>query len=378
MIGVWIRRDGDYFDGVITGIAAYCREQSHLALRYDRKIDPLSPPAPQIKGLSGVIVMATDPDWLRFVRRLPVPSVNVSEKIDPVGIPSVLPDNLETGRKAASFFVARGYRSLAYCGWDRIHFSEVRARGFLERSSESGLEPRLFQLPGRPGDAATYEQAWKQVIHHLQRLPKPLAVFCANDDMASKLVARLHHSGLSVPEEIAVAGVDNSPWVSMFSPVTLSSIDLPIHRIGYEAARLVDSMIKGVPPPERPIRLPPLDFIVRQSSDAVGVPDPLVARALRFLHARYREPVTGSMVAEGCGASRALVYLHFRKVLGRTLQEELRRIRLSHARRLLLSSSLTLDRIAEESGFGDVRTLITSFRSAYNTTPGNYRKQMRA
>ena len=58
----------------------------------------------------------------------------------------------------------------------------------------------------------------------------------------------------------------------MCSP-PLSSVDIDPPRIGYEAARLLDLLIKGGKPPTEPVLVPPREVVARQSSDIIAIED---------------------------------------------------------------------------------------------------------
>ena len=50
-----------------------------------------------------------------------------------------------------------------------------------------------------------------RLLKAVRSLPKPLAVFAANDLIAEQIVNVCCANGISVPQELAVVGVDNSP-----------------------------------------------------------------------------------------------------------------------------------------------------------------------
>ena len=65
--------------------------------------------------------------------------------------------------------------------------------------------------------------------------------------------------------------------------------------------------------------------------------------------------------------------LLFRRHLGRSPQAEIRAVRLKRVKQLLVETDLTLDRVAELSGFAHPEYLSVSFRRDTGQTPGRYR-----
>jgi hypothetical protein len=124
-------------------------------------------------------------------------------------------------------------------------------------------------------------RAW--MARELERLPKPLAVFAFNDYDAAWLVDTCVFHKISVPDEVAILGVDNNEMVCVCLPVPLSSIQHDLERIGYEAAALLDRMLEGEAPPESPLLIPPKGIITRRSTDYSAVNNPQLRQALLFI-----------------------------------------------------------------------------------------------
>lgn len=64
-------------------------------------------------------------------------------------------------------------------------------------------------------------------------------------------------------------------------------------------------------------------------------------------------------------------------LLGRTIHQEVQRVRLERAKVLLTTTDLPLKQIAAQTGFRYVQYLSLVFHEATGQTPVNYRKQMR-
>ena len=120
---------------------------------------------------------------------------------------------------------------------------------------------------------------------------------------------------MAVPEEVAVVGVDNEELVCQLAYPPLSSVVPDAKRIGYEAAGLLDRMMKGEPPRRRLALIPPVSVVIRQSSDVTAIADPRLAEALRFIREHACEGIRVDDVLEHASLSRSALQRLFRKDL---------------------------------------------------------------
>jgi LacI family transcriptional regulator len=96
------------------------------------------------------------------------------------------------------------------------------------------------------------------------------AVYCASDQLARGAVSALRESGLRVPEDVAVVGVDNWTVIAEAARPQLTTIDLELERIGRTAAQLLVQARAGRPLPAGEQRLP--CRLVRRGSTDAGPP----------------------------------------------------------------------------------------------------------
>jgi LacI family transcriptional regulator len=184
-------------------------------------------------------------------------------------------------------------------------------------------------------------------------------------------------AGLRVPEDVAVVGVDNDELICETSRVPLSSVAVSAERIGFEAASLLERMMKGEAVDVGPLCIPPQGVVVRQSSDVLAIEDENVADALRYIADNAHKPIGVEDVLDHLTISRRQLEKRFQTVLGRSPAAEIRRIRIEKAKHLMDSTNLPLSRIAERSGFHDVSFLGKSFRRETGMTPTQYRRRTR-
>jgi LacI family transcriptional regulator len=150
-------------------------------------------------------------------------------------------------------------------------------------------------------------------------------------------------------------------------------VDTALERVGYAAAELLDSLMEGRPAPKLPILFPPRGMVVRASSDALSVTDPDVVAALRFIREHACDPVDVSDVVRHVNLSRSTLQRRFRELLGRSVHDEILRMRLLRAQELLVETDLPLAQIADRAGFRHSEYLSAVFKQRLGLTPGNYR-----
>jgi len=128
----------------------------------------------------------------------------------------------------------------------------------------------------------------------------------------------------------------------------------------------------------RPVHITvgPNCLVTRPSSDRTAVGNAVVSQALQFVRERAFDYLIGVPdVVRHVGVSRSTLEIRFKRHLNCTIHEEILRIRLSMARRLLTSSGLSLQVIAERSGFSSPHYMSAVFQRELGYPPGRLRKQ---
>lgn len=320
-------------------------------------------------------MFAEGPLWQQL-KKNHIPVINLSEKQSGIGTVQVLPDNEQAGASAAQYFLEKKFTSFAFCGCDEFVFSRLRQQGYTRALRESGHSCPSYSFtrsdwPTNSLDPIPGLAKW------LQALPKPCAIFCHADDQARRVLQECQRLGLLVPEEIAVLGCDNDQIECELAPLPISSVSFPLRRLGFEAGRIADEILNGRRP-ELPIfRLAPTGIITRRSTDMIAVQDPIVARALRFITGHAAEPIDVNDVVRACGASRRYLERRFHTLLGRTPKQEIVRIRIGLAKRLLAESLLPMPEVAQACGFTDSKMLATIFVRNVGQKPSEFRRHAR-
>jgi LacI family transcriptional regulator len=119
-------------------------------------------------------------------------------------------------------------------------------------------------------------------------------------------------------------------------------------------------------------------IVPRRSTDFVAVADPDLAQALRYIRDHARSGLSAGQVPGTGGLSRDALNRKFRKLLGRSVQEEITRVRTEQIGRLLNETNLPVAEMAEAFGFPDAKDFLRSLengkrgsgRSARNSPDG--------
>jgi LacI family transcriptional regulator len=175
---------------------------------------------------------------------------------------------------------------------------------------------------------------------------------------------------------VAVLGVDNDEVLCSLSPPPLSSVILNPRRAGWEAAVLLDKLMRGskLRADDHVCLIPPVGVATRQSTDILAVDDPKIASALRFIREHACEGIkVGDVLAHNPMARRVLE-MRFQKLIGRTPRQELLRVKLSRVKELLVGTRFPVWQIAERVGL-DANHLSVVFRQATGVGPRAYRER---
>lgn len=323
------------------------------------------------------LLRARQPRLVAYVRKIAacgIPVVDLSICHPDVRLPRVIGDHAAIGELAAGHFEERRFRNVAFFSKDYTHTEELRFAGFRRRWR--GNPP--LDLFWRKNVADRRYDDWNALMRwlsrHLSDAPRPLAVFAFNDADAARVLHAAQAAGLSIPEEVAILGVDDETIIAENQSVPLSSIRHDLARIGREAAELLERLMNGEAPPQEAILVPPCGISVRRSTDVVAVSSPLMRRALSLVSKHLADAYGASELAGDLGISRATLNRLFASELESSPSAEFLRQRIAKARLLLASTDDPMKLIASSCGFCDSAHFANVFRRETGQTPSNFRK----
>ncbi len=277
---------GEFFSEVIRGIDLAARRNGFHVLVSSSHADSeaLAEALRSMSGrIDGVMVMAPDvdaPSAIRgFSHHVPVVLINPGQEVEDCDTISVA--NVDGAREMVGHLIALGHRRIAMVrGPARNLDGEQRLQGYYLAQREAGIEadPRL-ELRGD----FTEPSGWEAGLQLARLEPRPGAVFVANDHMAVGVLAALAEAGLSVPDDIAVAGFDDIAIARYTSP-PLTSVHVNASLLGERAVELLLRAKRSPNPELRQHEVLPTRLAIRRSCGAPASrrePGPYSRRATR-------------------------------------------------------------------------------------------------
>lgn len=288
----------------------------------------------------------------------------------------VASDQEKLARSAFDALSAFGYGNYAYVPYcldsaaGEAYWSLERHRAFARMvRRDVGKCVRLAPSYCQNGDRQVLLEAFRA---WLDRVAKPCAVFAANDKAADYLVSMCSLCGVSVPDEIAVIGVDNNPLVCDNAPTPIASVEPDFRRCGELSVELLDEMIGGGKPAAENL-VTSLRVVVRASAAVAEKGDRLVAAALEFIRGQSGLNIGTADVAERLRVSRRWLEVVFRRTTGRSVHDEIVRAKIERVKDLLLNTDDTLADIARAVGYSSGAFLASRFRREVGCAPEVWR-----
>ena len=291
------------------------------------------------------------------------------------GAINIMEQDNSTGQMGAKHFLDLGLRNFAFCGWKDFHWSRIRQIGFCQAIQKAGFNAATYKEPPL-GKKLTRQAQRKLLIKWLSSLPKPVGIMTCNDDRSREVVEACLVANLDIPEDVAVLGVDNDQMVCNLSQPPLSSIALSHEQAGYSTGQLLDAMMSGKKVKDKQILVRPLFLQSRQSTDILAIEDKEIVTALHFIRDNSSHQITVQDVTDETTLSIRVLQLRFRKILDRSIHQEIRRVRIDRFCKMLLETDLSIYQIADSLDFRDINHVARAFRKEKGMTPLQYRKKL--
>ncbi len=369
-----------YGRGLLRGIARYA--QLHGPWEFHRSppfyLNPQTaevPAAvPDAIRMNGIIAYVYDDDTAKKIIPNNVPAVVLPTRQIPSNLSYVGADDPAIAKMAAEHLFERGFKNFAYCGFNEMWWSKNTARHYQKNIENLGYELHIYSSQ-TPGNQSAQSGDQIAIIKWLKSIPRPVAVFACNDDRARDITAACKAANLSVPEEVAVLGADNDEFICELTEPALSSIALDTEKAGFEAAELLDYMIRTARHSRSCILTKPTHVVTRKSTDILAVEDTEVARALNFIRQHAKDSLQVTEVVESSTLSRRSLEQRFRSTINRSIHEEIRRARTDQASHLLAKTKLPVAEIARRLSFPTPAHFSRFFRRETKITPFEYRRK---
>ena len=261
-----------YYANLLVGILEEA-DQQNIHLRFFQFFDDLQCPVLFNKlinseEVSAIILISTGPlmqseEGLARLEqiRARVPNlVSIGRQLP--AIPSVMVDLINAARQATDYLLYLGHRRVAY-----ISDPNLRLNGYRQALEDHHIpfDPALFIDIGvayTPADGYRGAQALLD-SGLLSGEERVTAIMAGNDEVAMGVMRRLQESGINIPRDLSVMGIDNHE-LSVFCTPALSTIQLPHHQIGLLAVQTILQRIGRTDEPPS-LTILPTTLIVRES-----------------------------------------------------------------------------------------------------------------
>lgn len=260
----------EYLGDIVAGCARACRPAGfHLVLELiaygdRRQAAAVTSALLDDVGPDGVILIPPlcDLNWLiELLETRGIPFARVMPGIELDRGACFSAEDFDAARALTERLLAAGHRRLAHIAGPPDHLA-ARAR-------REGFEAALAACPdarGVVGEGDFYLESGEREAMRLLSVPdRPTALFAANDGMAAGALKAAAALGLSVPDDLAVAGFDDSSVATLTTP-PLTSIRQPTAELARHAAAALIAAAGRIERPAASILRLPCSIVERASA----------------------------------------------------------------------------------------------------------------
>jgi LacI family transcriptional regulator len=223
--------------------------------------------------VDGIIIDSAAPDedvdYFKYLRSLKVrgkrvPVVSIQRDLSSHGIPSVYLDPRHGGRIATEHLIGKGCKKIA-CVTGPLSTDWARGRldGYKTALADAGIPFSVSYVSSADSSSAGGYLRTKQLLLNALDFD---GLFAHNDLMAMGAMKALSEHDISIPDDIRIIGFDNAFLASVISP-SLTTINVPKHRLGEECARMLLDLIEGKKISPDDSMLLPVNLIERNSTN---------------------------------------------------------------------------------------------------------------
>lgn len=158
------------------------------------------------------------------------------------GSSSIAMDDRLAAFEITRYFIDLGHKRIGHiCGHPGHVASLLRRQGYEEALKNAGLDVDEALILG--AGSFFFKDALVCAEKMLRMEDRPTAIFAANDEMAAAVIMMANRIGIQVPEDLSVAGFDNTAISQTMWP-ELTTVAQPFEEIAREAVRLVSDDVK--------------------------------------------------------------------------------------------------------------------------------------
>ena len=277
-------------------------------------------------------------------------------------------DDEKIGEFAAASLASLGsFNSAAFIPSDGSDlWSDLRGHGFTNAFAKRRMKVVTYD-ESRDGTLGAF----------LESLKKPAAVFAACDQIAYVALSALEAPKATVPEQIALLGVDNDELICNSTRPRLSSIRPDHYEEGAVAQRELDSLMRvRKPRPPKTILCTRMTLFKRESMGPVVPAARLLSAALEFIDRQAVYGITPSDVADHLGISRRLLDLRFQELHEKSVAKAILDVKIKAVKDALETTHDKISTITRNCGFANVNYLKNLFRNRFGMGMREWRRNL--
>jgi len=301
-----------------------------------------------------------------------IPVVDIIDVLDRADLGCVSTDSAALGKLAADHFHRHNFRHAAFFAFEWTSLHQRRYEAFADAFGEP--RPVKWCWPDeadRPEDRTALER-W--LLGKILSAPKPVAVLAFNAYNAEFISRVCHNNHIAVPQEVAILAGYESTLHTLHPGRPISTIVHDNEGIAQRATMLLERLMDGKATRKTTILLKPLGITVRRSTDAIAANDPMLRSALLFVARNISRPFGPSQVAEGLGITTEHLNRITQQELGRSMLDEIIRLRIEEAKRIMKETNEKLAAIARLTGFCNASYFCKTFHAVTGQTPHGWRR----
>lgn len=248
-------------------------------------------------------------------------------------------------------------------------WSRARGDAFGEAIRLHGRRFHRFTRSASAGNRPKLLHEW------LERLPKPVGIFAANDRTAKEVLDVCACGGIRVPGDVSVLGIDNVAEVCENCEPKLSSIAVDCVQAGWMCADLLARRLVTPRLKQALLKYDAIGVVRRASTRRTCRFTKPIRQAMDAIRARACEGLTVDDVAAGLGRSRRTAETRFLRETGLTIQQTITDARLERAVVLLKNPTISLADLTTLCGYKTENALRIAFRKKFGKSLSAIRRK---
>lgn len=239
-----------FWPAVVQGVEDSAREARYNVVFYstdeneDRELDGLGLfLGRRVDGMLVAPAGRRNIDYLARLDDTSIPIVLVDRHLDGKNFCSVTVDNMTGAYQAVKHLLETGHKRIGVCTIpETISTGRERLAGYRRALEEFGMavDPALVRTT-----SFTVDESYAQTLRLFEQDNPPDAIFATNHSAVIGVLKALKSLGKSVPEEVAVVGFDDHPWMSLLDP-PLTTVSQPMYELGVRATEMLINRIEGL------------------------------------------------------------------------------------------------------------------------------------